>query len=262
VGYSTNLYAVDLDALRAAVGSKDEKLLKKVVRKCFGDIDERPPGRSIRIEVNADGGTLLNGQSANLAELNEAVEGLTGKGDKVSYRPATPEAGKPVFSAIVETIKAMNAAGHPVPGIDYYAPGQAWVDQSPGEDTRAKREHIRRLIFGEHQGANPSELAYALESVCRVIGKPLDTDDALGGLEELGLESPLTRWRMPVEIAQPRDFPFISYLTPEEVAAEVSRPSATKLSSDDEDIEHARKVLLKCLKTAGRKKSAVVAFYY
>jgi hypothetical protein len=262
VSYSTNLYAVDFDRLRAAVGSKDEKLLKKVVRKCFGEIDDRPRGKRIRVEVSADGSILLDGQLAGLPELNAAIEGLTGMGDKVCYRPTSPEAGSPIFSAIVDLLNARITAGHPVPGIEGYAPGQEWVDQSPGEDSRDKREHIRRLVFGEHEGADPSDLAYALESLCRVLGKSLDTEDALGSLEDLELGSPLIRWRLPVEIPRPRDFPFISYLTPEEVDAEVARLKKRDLPSGDEDIEHARRMLLKYLRAASRKKSAVVAFYY
>jgi hypothetical protein len=79
----------------------------------------------------------------------------------------------------------------------------------------------------------------------------------------LELDSPLSRWRMPVNLPQPADFPFISYLTPKEVAAEAERLGSMDLSfPDDADIEEAREVLLGCLKEASEENRAVVAFYY
>ena len=40
MSYSTHLYAVDLDALRAAIGSKDSALWERLARSEEGDIDE------------------------------------------------------------------------------------------------------------------------------------------------------------------------------------------------------------------------------
>ena len=57
MSYATTLYAVDLDQLRAAIGSRDAKLFARVKRKCLNE-PERRIGRLIRIEFD-DAGTLL-----------------------------------------------------------------------------------------------------------------------------------------------------------------------------------------------------------
>jgi hypothetical protein len=270
MSYTTTLYAVDLDRLRAAIGSKDNVLLDRVKRELLDDeSDDRIRGKLIRVEVDETGTVYLDGKEVEIEQVKQAVQSLTGTRDRVRMPAPDSRARPDVSSVIIQTMNDMAASAGRTPSFESCPKEHLWLDEdddgydddgSPSEDYTG----VRRLIFGESAGLDTaSDDAYALQDLCRVLGTELDTDDALGDLDPLQIDSPLCRWRMPVHLPQPEDFPFVSYLTPEEVAAEVMRLESMNLSfRDDEDIEYARKVLLECLKEANKKNQAVVAFYY
>jgi len=159
----------------------------------------------------------------------------------------------------------MGIASGRMPSFETCSKESLWNgDEDEDEDSDENDSRFRRLIFAEFSDPETaSDDAYALQELCRELGTELDTDDALGGIDDLQIDSPLCNGRMPVDMPKPFDFPFVSYLTPEEVAAEVQRLQSMDLSyPDDSDLEYAREVLLKCLEEAQEENHAVVAFYY
>jgi hypothetical protein len=264
MSYTTTLYALDLDRLRTAIGSKDSALLGRVKRECLDDpSDGRTLGKLLRVELDEAGAILLDGRRAEIEQVKQEVQKLTGTGDRVRMAPQDSRARPDVSQAIREAMIAIAASGGRMPSRETCRKEDLWNDhddENPGEEETG----VRRLIFGEFSGLDTaSDDAYALQTLCNVLGTELDTDDALGDLGDLQIDSPLCKWRMPVDLTQPDDFPFVSYLMSEEVAAEVARLESMDLSfPDDKDIEYARNVLLKCLEEANKNDRAVVAFYY
>jgi hypothetical protein len=97
------------------------------------------------------------------------------------------------------------------------------------------------------------QYGYALELLCRGLGKHLTT---VGG-RELFEDTPLARVRLP------DDFPRISYLTAEEVRAELERrPEREAAFAADEGLAEEWEEFAKCLVSARRRKTGIVTFYY
>ena len=98
----------------------------------------------------------------------------------------------------------------------------------------------------------------ALRAICSDLGTRLGE---LPDIRLLQLHSPLERFRLPVPLPQWDDLPVVSYLSEEEVAAEVERVGAMDLSRGDPGLTRERQqygILLARAKEAGR---AVVTFY-
>src|SRR5687767_7447322 len=64
MGYGTAIYAVDIDRVRAAVGSKDAELLRRVLEKWREQVADTSEGPRIRIsassEISLDGRPIAN----------------------------------------------------------------------------------------------------------------------------------------------------------------------------------------------------------
>lgn len=104
---------------------------------------------------------------------------------------------------------------------------------------------------------------YAAEQLCRVLGRRLEDEDLLGAVSQLQLGSKLDRPRELRKVPSDGDFPIISYLTHKELKKEISQMEEHGIDfPEDEDIDAARKVLLKCLKEAAPDLLSVVAFYH
>lgn len=264
MSYSTALYAVDLDRLRAAIGSRDEGIVDLIKRK---HLNRNVPSRCrvLRVEVADDEAIRLDGKPASIDAFVAEMQELTQPGDNVRFHPSQSETGKRLGQAMIHTWQAMYASSGFGPMLYSCAKEQVWDeddDFSPA-DTSDQEDAIRKLVFGDLDVHVGSDYAYALEYLCKLYGRRLNDDDALGDLEPLGLNSALCNWRMPVAIPKPDNFPYVSYLTAEEVTAEASRLEKVDLSfPEDEDNQHARRILLRCLKQARKNKAAIVAFYY
>lgn len=122
---------------------------------------------------------------------------------------------------------------------------------------------IEELIKGQFTAADSGHMyGYALEGLCQYLGTRLDSD-SVGDICDLELNSPLEDVRHPIALPEIDDFPMISSLSREAVAAEVERLESLDLAfPDDEEIEDARNELLGCLRQAAAKKLGVVTFYY
>lgn len=122
---------------------------------------------------------------------------------------------------------------------------------------------VEELIRGQFTETDSAHMyGYALEGLCQHLGTRLDSDQ-VGDVCDLALDSPLEDARHPVALPDIDDFPMISSLSREAVAAEVERlESVDQAFPDDEDIEEARNELLKCLRQGAEAGFGVVTFYY
>lgn len=107
------------------------------------------------------------------------------------------------------------------------------------------------------------QYGYAFKLMCATIGEWLPDDDMIGDLEPLELQSPLETFRCPIDIPANQGFPFIAFLTADEVKQEANRLRSIDLSFPmDEDIEEAREAYANCVNEAAEKNLAIVTFYY
>lgn len=125
-------------------------------------------------------------------------------------------------------------------------------------------EALTAIIKGEGiDKTYAHQYGYAFKLMCETLGEGLPDDDMIGDLDPLELQSPLEEFRTPIEIPANEDFPYIAFLTAEEVKQESTRLSSMDLSfPDDEDIEEAREAYANCINEAASKSMAVVTFYH
>ncbi len=89
MGYSTTLYAVDLDALRSAVGSRDARLLKRLrPAKKSAKGGKKDPMQGPRVKLTRKGEIILNGLPSSFDELKAELNRPKWKGT-YSLEPAT-----------------------------------------------------------------------------------------------------------------------------------------------------------------------------
>ena len=107
------------------------------------------------------------------------------------------------------------------------------------------------------------QYGYAFKLLCNTLGVWLPDDDMIGDLEPLELQSPLEDFRTPIDIPANQNFPYVAFLTADEVKRESARLSSLNLAfPDDEDIEEAREAYANCINEAASKGLSIVSFYY
>lgn len=132
------------------------------------------------------------------------------------------------------------------------------------DDDPTVGQALEAIIRGEKIDTNYAhQYGYAFKLMCDTLGEWLPDDDMIGDLGPLELNSPLQEFRSPIDISANNDFPYIAFLTAEEVKAESKRLSGIDLSyPGDEDIEEAREAYANCINEAASKDLAVVTFYH
>lgn len=280
MGYSTTLYAVDIGLLQATVGSGDSALLKRLEDFNGGASERESPELESKpdrvIQVTKDGGVLFDGQETTLGSLAESCRSLAGGNLEVHLAFGWTEGHSGVIKILNEDVVPQSRVERVIMRAESNDPKTSmrptvfWPRPDDEEDDEEEtsppsfdvpQEAREDLIHGRLSNCGP-EHGRALELLCYVLGDRLRDEDALGDLEPLGLDSPLTRPRCPAGIGEHGDFPIVSFLTAEEVAAEAKRLSKVDLSfPDDDDIEEARETYFRCLKEAAKRKKGVVSFY-
>ncbi len=253
---------MDIEELTAALGSCDQSLYQTLIDKGLDESVNQKRGRILRVELGDNGSILLDGREVQLEALKHAIEDLKGRRDRVRI-PATDSRSRPeIMNVIHEAITHVHEEHGVMPSIEMGRKDDLW-DEEDEEESGDTENGVRRLIFGKTEGSENASNAYALECLCQVLGHELDTDDALGDIDDLQIQSPLIQSRMPVTIDTPEDFPVVSYLTAEEVTTEIRRLESIDLSfPEDGDIENARYLLQRCLVRANESERAVISFYY
>jgi hypothetical protein len=260
MGYSTTLYAVDLDQLKSAVGSGDARLVRRLLpsRKAKGR--KKGPTYGPRVWLTRKKEILLNGRRVSWDQLVAELSRPKWKGSHLYLREDGPWRGE-LADDIEEACRRGRAPWFPY--VHYGADEEEWAgeeDELPAEQAAA--ELVGGKVTRPKEG---HQYGYGLEKLCELLGTLLTAVEGKGGmLKALQLHTPLSKERSPVPLPKRRDdFPGIGYLTAAEVRREIDRLRALDLSfPDDDEIEADRQELLRALHKAARKRVGVVAFYY
>ena len=282
MSYSTTLYAVDIGALSAAIGSGDESLLQRL-RDANAAADDtlsevELPG-DVTLRITGEGQVLFNDQPMTLEEVSRAVLSIeSGTLEVVMEYPWTKQHEAVVLannenipkSGIEQVITRWECHDPTISKNLDQTPHVTWSRTEVDEDEDnssfrpnfgASDDALSDLVFGNLDSSGP-EHGYALEVMCFVLGKFLPDDDLIGDLEPLELDTPLQQPRNPVPLNEYSDFPVISFLKADEVAAESRRLSNLALDfPDDEDIEEPRNAFSQCVRIAADKRLGIVSFY-
>ena len=276
MGYSTSIYAVDLDKLKAAVGSGDARLLKRLLPRGKAGRGKRA-GEVIRILVNKKSEIYLNGRRVSFDELVAEVSRPKWKWSYALRYDAPVRTGR--WRGDYTFMKALQAA---LPSPDwlntqycytledfkrgYIEDEGRYLDDKDDRGDISEEEAAADLVEGGALRARyGSEYGYGLEKLCELFGTLLAGIEGKGGmLQALKLNTPLSKERSQVKLPKSKDdFPAIGYLTADEVGREAKRLAGMDLSYPrDEEIEEDRKELLRALQKAAKKQLGVVAFYH
>jgi hypothetical protein len=255
MGYSTMIYAVDLDQLRAAVGSADAKLIRQLLPA------RRKPLKNPRVYVNGGSNIFLNGQFVTFDELCSELSRPKWRRTTLYYN----EAERIRRGPWIGLFSLQDAMFKRIPHNQF-----GWIEVSVGDvggddDELTPELAAVELVAGSlSQSKNGYVYGYGLKRLCEVIGTLLTTIEGKGGmLKALRLDTPLAKERRPVRLPSFRDFPRIGYLTSAEVGAEVTRLEGIDLSyPKDEEVEEDRNEFLGALRKAAKKRHGVIAFYH
>lgn len=281
MGYSTMLYAVDIGALKSAVGSKDEDLVERVretARQREGREQPVDPTKGPRVRVAWDSQLFLYGKPVTPDELKEALLSPEWKGTNLYwFQESKSPTGKPKEGAFKELGSFMRFVMTLVPffeerglifkkhivAIHGCSDEEEFLGLSDPDDEITPDQALEEVVAGKFTRKDCAhQYGYALEQLCLTLGTFLDavgTDQ----LRSLGLKTPLSRTRSPVKLPKINDFPYISYLDADEVRAEVERLRALDLSCPrDAEVEAERKAFLNHLETAVHLERGIVGFYY
>lgn len=271
MAYSTTLYAVDIDLLKAALGSDDTSLAKRIRDHNAATPVETFERKQIWVAVLEDGSITLDREPATLEAVLERYAQLE-RHDVVHFLGKDAEMQKRLLEGFSEAAvsmaerggRAAKISGHPsVKDLEEF---YAYDDQvaQPDETAAQIDRAVGDLIAGHVSDDLPTACyGYAFQQLCATLGRRLDDGDAIGEIRPLDLETPLEDFREFPQVPADGDFPIVSYLTSKELQKELKRLSRRKRSpAEDADIEAARQALLRCLNEAADEGLGVVTFYY
>ena len=289
MGYSTSLYAVDIDGLTSAIGSQDSSLIAALQAATQEDPDDcnvpseldlaslRPDAtlRIVQEDIFMDDQlitvdklpTALSGSGIRILEIVVLVPSQIQQDVLPAIHECFPDSG--IEKALIRfECDNPKAAKNMSPGPFLFLPLPD--DDEDDEDetntviasfTHVSHDAISDLVSGNLARTNSAH-GSALELFCHFSGTRLPDGGLIGDLSPLGLNLPLEHSRPPVPISIRGDFPVISHLTAEETAQEAERLSVISMACpDDSDIEEAREVLRTCVNTAASQGRGIVSFY-
>ncbi|WP_254511638.1 DUF7691 family protein [Anatilimnocola floriformis] len=271
MSYSTFLYAVDIDKLRAAVGSKDPELLERLREANSPSDEEDPPPPPYdyvadwQLRVTGEGEILFGGKATTIEKLPQLIKSLTGSLELFFETPSNDQ--HTAVMIVGNECYSQSGLREVIYRLETMAPDVLWSrssseDGSDRASFSADDKALDSLIASVPKNWK-SRHGYALEVLSFVLGERLPDEDEIGDLELLQLHSPLATIRHPLALKAPDDFPYLSFLTAEEVVAEVQRLAGIELSFPaDPDIENARHAYANCMKVAADSQRGVVSFYY
>lgn len=256
MGYGTAIYGIDIDRVRAAVGSKDAELRRRVVEKWREQCSDTSVGPRIRITASSE--IILDGLPvANESELVEELLKPEYAGQSVHWFVEPGEkhwSGGYFIRSFAPKVKN---------NLGWFCGYSDEKDFLAGDTEFLEKHAIAELIQGDYSRPDCAfQYGYALERLCQTIGKHLDTIEG-SGLKQLKLETALCKTRWPVSPLKYRGYPYISFLSPEEVRSEVQQLSSRGVEyPDDKELEEDRQAFLQCLEAAAKENLGVVSFYH
>jgi hypothetical protein len=280
-GYSTHLYAIDIDELKAAVGSKDDALLERVreaVRQRSGV--ERPvdPTKGPRVRVTAQSEIYLNGRLLTPDEFKEELLNPEWAGTNMYlYQPELQrrdlregefkELGSFMRFLLLTVAPFFEERGlifkKHIIGINGCNTEEDFLGLRDPDDDPTEDEALAELIDGKPKRKDCAHVyGYALEHLCLTLGEFLDSVGT-DRLRSMQVKRPLSKNRSPIKLPKSDDFPYVSCLDAGELRTEVERLRAMDFSfPSDEEVEEERKYFLQLLEQAVNKNRCVVGFYY
>lgn len=261
MGYATTLYAVDLEKLQAAIGSRDAGLIERAL--ATGGPAEIDPTQGPRIKVTRDSQIVLNGRPVSVEELRADLQEARWSGRNVYWYHERGQK-KGVFSEAGSFMQTLRSAlqGTRVAGILSCSSEEELIAGWDGGDELSEEQAVAELVAGTFSRTDCS-YGYGLERLCQVLGTRLGVFAGKGRLKALKLDRPLAEPRPPVSLPTGEEFPLISHLTSGEVRQEVARLESLDLAFPKTPaIEQDRRALLQFLRTAAEQGCAVVSFYY
>lgn len=267
MGYSTTLYAVDLDALKSKIGSSDAALMKR-----FGRAKKKQATRAKhetqgpRVKVTKDSELFLNGQAVSFDELIAALYNPAWKG---TYLYEYQEIGGK-RSGVFRKLGSFAEAFYPALPPNHYIGTMCCNSEQElltgwQDDDISLSQACLELVAGNITRPDCApQYGYALEKLCSVLGTHLATIEGRGGiLSHLALDTRLCDERSPVDLPERDDFPTISYLASEEVQRELAQLATQDLSfPESPEAEEDRRTFFEAMQKAASKQLGIVAFYY
>lgn len=262
MGYSTTLYAVDLEKLRAAVGSNDADLAERVRAVGRDPAAGVDPTQGPRIKVTQDSQIILNGKPVTLDEMKAGVRDPRWAGTNLYwYHERGQKSGQWSERGSFALALQQALAGTRLAGM-LACNTEAELLAGWDDDELSEEQAALELIAGMYSRPEDS-YGYGLELLCRVLGTKLGVMAGKGRLAALKLDSPLEKARLPVTMPPSDDFPTISYLSADEVRSEVDRLSGMDLAfPKNASITRDRQELLSYLRSVAQTGQAMVVFYY
>lgn len=260
MGYSTTLYAVDLEALRSAAGSNDQGLIQRAL--AAGGSLETDPTQGPRVKVTRDSSIFLNGQLVTLDEFRAALRDPRWKDTNLYwYHERGHKQG--IFQEAGSLARMlMSLEGSPIIGIVSCDSEEELISGWDDEEELSDDQAIADLVAGTFTRPE-CPYGYGLERLCQLFGTRLGVLEGKGRLKSLKINTLLTTAGAPVHLPPVDEFPYVGHLTALEVRQEVERLEAMDLSDPkNKAIEKDRRFFLQCLRSAADQGRAVVFFYY
>lgn len=270
MSYTTHFFAVDLGQIQAAIGSKDADLRKRLFEAIRANNSDGPTDE-LTVVATLDGEILFNGMLLTPEEFETELRNPKWEGGMLNCyqrEATTPEEGQRLkasrfgkpgsFAAFLDNaISGLNVAG-----ISWCSEEEDIYGDADGE--LSLEEAATHLLAGQFpEEETPYQYGFAFEYLCRVLGKPLGVIEAKRMLKHLKLESKLFESRSPVPLPDYDDFPYISYLNPDEVREEVQQLRNLNLAfPKDSQTEIDRRQFAAMLEEAAREGKAVITVYY
>lgn len=277
MGKSTKLYAVNLEEIRAGVGSNDDSLLNRMcefVASFFDSEDEKEESELVpdhSVKLTNDGQILFRERERSLPELCSDILSLNSGVLEFVIEPPWTARHDEVIRTTNDAItrsgvqQVLTRFESDDPSVDT-SPNVTWTRDDSAEDENPTLQFgvspssLAELVRGELQTNNP-ELGQSLEILCYVLGMKLPDEDLLGDLAALKLDTELATPRCPIELTGYEDSIKIGYLTADSVLKDALRFSKMNLAfPEDEVIEEARNALVRCFKQAAIEGLAIVSF--
>jgi hypothetical protein len=270
MGYSNYLYEIDIDSLRSSIGSNDRKLTQRALRAKTPRVADEDRVRSanvVRVKVGLDGELFCNGERSTLEDIISAFTTIGEQCVLASYNEPHPKGYWPPGQkrsreAVLEAAAKTGVSRYLGCDSDRELTTCKWNDDDD-DGVRLENMAVAELVTGEISRIDCGyAYGYALERLCHVIGKRIRKGD-FGNLADLAASSRLCTWRSPVSLPKIDDFPYISFVTHDELRNDIEAfrsVDASGTETTDEVIE--RKQLLGVLEHALHKQFGIVAFYY
>ena len=281
MGYSTMLYAVDIGALKAACGSKDQALLSRVraaIQEGQGADKAVDPTKGPRVKITWTSEIYFNGQLVTVDEFKENLFRPEWAGMNLNlYQETDPPPGQKregdykvlgsfaqfLYPLLKYEVSETGEVKKHIIGVHWCSTEKDFAKLDEPSDEITDEQALEELIAGKiTQPRNASTYGYALENLCQALGTFLD---AVGTdrLRSLRLKTPLSKVRSPVKLPKSDDFPYISFLDVQELQDEVARLRTLDLADpDDPENEDERKYFLELLEQAVAQNRGVVGFYH